>query len=117
MTGIIIEFDLFDGQLSLLQIFRNGEFVGFTSSTAYGFTLQKMVALGFVRHPSTIAGNPTPMDTAWLTDKSAKWSIDVAGDMVPVTAHLHPPNLPIITQVLCGSCDSKCIQWEGGGLH
>jgi len=79
-------------------IYRNGEFVGFVSSTAWGFTLQKMVALGFVRHPASIAGTPTPVHSAWLADKTAKWCLDVAGEMVPISAHLHPPNLPIITQ-------------------
>ena len=77
---------------------RNGDFVGFTSSTAYGFTLQKMVALGFVRHPDSIAGNLTPVDTKWLLDDDAKWAIDVNGEMIPVRAHLNPPNLPIIQQ-------------------
>lgn len=79
-------------------IYRNGEFVGFTSSTSYGFTLQKMVALGFVRHPSSLAGNMTPLDEDWLSDSEAKWAIDVNGVMIDVTAHLHPPNLPIIQQ-------------------
>ena len=77
---------------------RNGDFVGFTSSTAYGFTLQKMVALGFVRHPDSLTGNLTPVDTNWLLDEDAKWAIDVNGEMIPVTAHLNPPNLPIIQQ-------------------
>ena len=32
-------------------VYRNREWAGVVSSTAYGFTLRKMVALGFVRHP------------------------------------------------------------------
>lgn len=78
--------------------FRNGEFVGFLTSTAYGFTLHKMVALGFVQHPSTLAGQAAPVEPQWIVDKSAKWTIDIAGKQVPISAHLHPPNLPIITQ-------------------
>lgn len=57
-----------------------------------------MIALGFVQHPSTLAGARTPVDHHWVTDKSAHWTIDIAGKQVPITAHLHPPNLPIISQ-------------------
>jgi len=79
-------------------IYRNGEFVGSLTSTAYGFTLHKMVALGFIQHPSTLAGQPTAVDPHWVADRSATWTIDIAGKQVPISAHLHPPNLPIITQ-------------------
>ena len=57
-----------------------------------------MVALGFVRHPNTILGQPTPVEQQWLNDKSANWSIDIAGRQVAVSVHLHPPNMPIIIQ-------------------
>jgi hypothetical protein len=57
-----------------------------------------MIALGFVRHPSSMAGKMTPLDEDWLSDSTAKWAIDVNGEMISVTAHLHPPYLPIIQQ-------------------
>merc|ERR1719147_465707 len=79
-------------------VYRNNQFVGFTTSTAYGFTLHKMVALGFVQHPDTIAGNKIPLEANWIADKDVSWTIDIAGKMCPVTVHLHPPNMPIITQ-------------------
>jgi len=79
-------------------IYRDGEFVGFVTSTAYGFTLHKMVALGFVQHPSTLAGDKIPVEANWIADKDVTWTIDIAGKMCPVTVHLHPPNMPIITQ-------------------
>ena len=79
-------------------LFRNGEFVGFTTSSAYGFTLHKMIALGFIQHPSTLAGARTPVDSHWVSDKTAQWTIDIAGKQVPITAHLHPPAMPIISQ-------------------
>jgi len=79
-------------------VYRNNQFVGFTTSTAYGFTLHKMVALGFVQHPDTIAGGKMPVESSWITDKSASWSMDIAGKMFPVSVHIHPPALPIVTQ-------------------
>ena len=79
-------------------VYRNGEFVGFVTSTAYGFTLHKMVALGFVQHPSTLAGQPVPVQAAWVADRTASWTMDIAGRQVPISVHLHPPSLPIITQ-------------------
>jgi len=79
-------------------VYRNGEFVGFVTSTAYGFTLHKMVALGFVQHPLTLGGEKTPVEAAWIADRTASWTIDIAGKMCPVTVHLHPPKMPIITQ-------------------
>jgi len=80
-------------------VYRNDQFVGFTTSTAYGFTLRKMVALGFVQHPDTLSGaSKVPVDSSWITDKSTSWSIDIAGKIYPVSVHLHPPSLPIVTQ-------------------
>lgn len=57
-----------------------------------------MIALGFVRHPASMAGKMTPLDEDWLSDSTAKWAIDVNGEMISVTAHLNPPYLPIIQQ-------------------
>ena len=80
------------------SVYRNGEFVGSVTSSAYGFTLHKMVCLGFIQHPSTLRGERTPVETSWIGDKTAAWTIDIAGKMVPVTVHLHPPKMPIISQ-------------------
>merc|ERR1719167_877157 len=77
-------------------VYRNKEFVGFVTSTAYGFTLHKMVALGFVKHPSTMNGKKTQLENSWFEDPSAKWTIDIAGKQVKATIHLHSPQFPII---------------------
>merc|ERR1719427_146203 len=84
-------------------VYRDGEFVGSLTSTAYGFTLHKMVALGFVQHPASLRGELTRVDLAWLADKAASWTVDIAGKMVPVSVHLHPPKMPIITQESSGA--------------
>jgi len=80
------------------SVYRNGEFVGSVTSSAYGFTLHKMVALGFVKHPDTMKGEKTPVEAGWIGDRTASWTIDIAGKMCPVSVHLHPPKMPIISQ-------------------
>ena len=78
------------------SVYRNEEFVGSITSAAYGFTMQKMVALGFVKHPSTMNGKKTQLENSWFEDPSAKWTIDIAGKQVKATIHLHSPQFPII---------------------
>jgi len=78
------------------SVYRNGVFVGNVTSSAYGFTLHKMVALGFVQN--IVSGTPEIVDASWILDREAKWSIDICDRQVPVTVHLHPPKMPIITQ-------------------
>jgi len=88
-------------------VYRNGQFVGFVTSTAYGFTLHKMVALAFVQHPNTLAGGKVPVESSWVADKTASWKIDIAGKLYSVSVHLHPPNIPIITQDSLAAPDYK----------
>ena len=66
------------------------------TNSAFGFTLRKMVCLGFIKHPETIKGNPTLIDHRWLTDKKAVWTIDIVGRQVPATIHIHPPKIEVI---------------------
>ena len=80
------------------SIYRNEEFVGSVTSSAYGFTLNKMVALGFVKNKDPLTGELVPLDAGWINEKDTKWTIDIAGKMVPVSVHLHPPKMPIISQ-------------------
>ncbi len=94
-------------------VYRNGEYVGFVTNSAYGFTLHKMICLGFVQHPDTINGKEATIDLQWLLDKSAKWAINIAGKMVsanvnqrtrkihlrsllqiPCNMSPHPPKIP-----------------------
>jgi len=74
--------------------YRDGQYVGHSTNVAYGITLDKMVCLGFVQHPDTINGKPTVLDVNWLTDKQAKWEINVAGRMIPASVLVHPPKVP-----------------------
>lgn len=74
-------------------VYRNGESVGTVSSSAYGFTLRKMVALGFVRHPAS-----SPVTEDWILDPTAEWTISIAGKPFAASVHLEPPPLPVILQ-------------------
>ncbi len=75
-------------------VYRNGEYVGCLTNSAYGFTLKKMVCLGFVHHPDFFKGIPQVLETSWLLDRKAIWSVNIGGQMVPAQIHLHPPKIP-----------------------
>lgn len=75
-------------------LYRNGEYVGHVTNSAYGFTLEKMVCLGFVQHPDTFKGEPKVISNSWLLDRKASWAINIAGQMIPLAIHLHPPKIP-----------------------
>ena len=79
------------------SVYRNGKFVGTVTSSAYGFTLQKMVALGFVENRDTL-GKQIPVGADWINDKNVQWEIDIAGDKIPVSVHLHPPKKPRVSK-------------------
>ena len=63
-------------------LYRDGKYIGSVTNVAYGFTLKKMVCLGFIQHPDTISGKPTELENSWLLDRKANWSINIAGSMV-----------------------------------
>jgi len=81
-------------------VYRNGEVVGHVTSTAYGFTLHKMIALGFVQHPTTRAPGEemVTVEEDWIMDPAAKWTMCIAGKHFPVSVHVEPPPLPVIQQ-------------------
>ena len=45
-------------------LYRNGEYVGAVSNSAYGFTLEKMVCLGFIQHPDSFRGTPKILEVS-----------------------------------------------------
>ena len=53
-------------------LYRDGEYVGCVTNTAYGFTLEKMVCLGFVHHPDSFKGQPRILENSWLLDRKAE---------------------------------------------
>lgn len=69
-------------------IYRNGEFVGFTTSSCFGYTLNRLVCLGLVNGYEN--GQSVTINTDWLL-KNANYEIKVAGKLFPAKAHIYPP--------------------------
>ncbi|CAG5136045.1 unnamed protein product [Candidula unifasciata] len=65
-------------------IYRDGQFAGLTTTCGYGFTMDKMVCLGFV---SQIDENGEMLTQTsineWVMNKNAKYEIDIAGVRYP----------------------------------
>jgi pyruvate dehydrogenase phosphatase regulatory subunit len=73
-------------------IFRNGKFCGYTTSTTYGFTLEKQVCLGFVHNFDEKTGEKLPVTIDYLT-KNATYEVDIASKRYRAKIHVYPPNL------------------------
>src|ERR1700728_991717 len=79
-------------------IYRNGVFVGLTTSAGYAFTLDKMVCLGFITNPDPKTNQLNTVTTEYITDRNALYQIDIAGRRFNVHQSLHPPKLPSTVQ-------------------
>ena len=79
-------------------IYRNGKFTGTTTSSAYGFTLEKMICLGFVRdydeHDQRIIHKNI---NDFIMDKNAKYEIAIAGRRYPTEVRLYTPKTAYTT--------------------
>lgn len=85
--------DTFDADVDIWPwggepIYRNNHYVGNTTSSAFGFTLNQMVCLGFVRHHE--GKNVTPEYIL----RNGNFEIDIAGKRVAARASLQPPKMP-----------------------
>jgi len=67
-------------------IVRNGNPAGHVTSAAFGHTLGRAVALGYVNNPDGLA------DAAFI--RAGKYRIDVAGELYDATVHLRAPYDP-----------------------
>jgi len=63
-------------------------------SSRYGFTLERMVALGFIVNKDIKTGQNLPVTNEYVMSKDALYQIDVAGRRFTVRQSLHPPRLP-----------------------
>jgi 4-methylaminobutanoate oxidase (formaldehyde-forming) len=66
-------------------ILRDGRPVGDLRSAAYGYTLAAAVGLAWIQ-------DTVPIDPTYVA--SATWQIDIAGTLIPATAHLRTPYDP-----------------------
>uniref|UniRef100_A0A8D8PN36 Pyruvate dehydrogenase phosphatase regulatory subunit, mitochondrial n=1 Tax=Cacopsylla melanoneura TaxID=428564 RepID=A0A8D8PN36_9HEMI len=67
-------------------IYRDGEYVGTTTTTGYGFTFKKQVCLGFVRNRGQVVTSDYVL--------SGHYEVDIAGVRYPAKVNLHSPILP-----------------------
>lgn len=73
-------------------IFRNGQYCGMTTSTAYGFTLDRHVCLGYVEDIDPVSGKRNILTSDFIL-KNAKYEVDIAGKRFPCKAGVYPPML------------------------
>ena len=75
-------------------IYRNGQYCGTTTSTAFGYTLNKQVCLGYVHNIDTQTKQRDFIDSSFVTDKSVVYEVDIAGKRFRAKASLLPPKMP-----------------------
>jgi pyruvate dehydrogenase phosphatase regulatory subunit len=73
-------------------IYRNGKYCGSTTSTAYGFTLDRHVCLGYVQDLDNDTGEPKVITNDFIL-KNATFEVDIAGKRFPAKAGIYPPKL------------------------
>eukprot|EP00064_Thunnus_orientalis_P000623 superscaffoldBa00000033_g624 len=69
-------------------IFCNGQLAGTTTSSAYSYTLERHVCLGFVSPPPGPEGLPTPITPDFIN--RGDYEVDIAGQRYPAKAKLYP---------------------------
>ena len=73
-------------------IYRNGKFAGTATSTAYGFTLDRQVVLGYVSDIDEATGEQNYITNDFVL-KGARYEIDIAGEKFPAKVNIYPPTL------------------------
>lgn len=69
-------------------IYCNGQLAGTTTSSAYSYTLERHVCLGFVSPPPGPDGHPTPITPDFIN--RGDYEVDIAGQRYPAKAKLYP---------------------------
>uniref|UniRef100_A0A8B9Q5N1 Pyruvate dehydrogenase phosphatase regulatory subunit, mitochondrial n=1 Tax=Apteryx owenii TaxID=8824 RepID=A0A8B9Q5N1_APTOW len=69
-------------------IFRNGRYVGKTTSSAYSYTVERHVCLGFVQHFDEKTGEELVVTTDFINQ--GEYEIDIAGQRFQAKAKLYP---------------------------
>ena len=64
-------------------IMRNGALAGFVTSAAFGHTLGRPVAMGYVHR------DDAAIDAGWI--EAGRYEIDLAGELLPAKVHLRAP--------------------------
>lgn len=69
-------------------VYRNGQLAGTTTSSAYSYTLERHVCLGYVSPPPSSEGLPTPITPDFIN--RGDYEVDIAGQRYPAKAKLYP---------------------------
>lgn len=80
-------------------VYRNNEFVGTLTSCGYGFTVDKLVGLGFISRPETKNHKYSmkiKVTTDYIMDPSAVYQIDIAGRLFPAKPHVLAPTALVV---------------------
>ncbi|CAH0385101.1 unnamed protein product [Bemisia tabaci] len=72
-------------------IYRNGRYVGATTTTGYGYTFKQLVCLGFVRNFDDQGVRQRVTNDYIL---SGSYEVDIGGIRYPAKVNLHSPILP-----------------------
>ncbi|CAL1532543.1 unnamed protein product [Lymnaea stagnalis] len=77
-------------------IYRNGHYVGMTTTCGYGFTLEKMVCLGFIGEADSNGEFLVQKNiNEWVMSKGAKYEIDIAGVRFPAKPGIYTPKITV----------------------
>jgi len=63
----------------------------------YGFTLDKLICVGYIQHPGIAEGGSSgcPIVTnEFIMDRNAQYEIDIAGQRFMAKPHIHAPHIP-----------------------
>lgn len=71
-------------------VYRDGKFVGITTTTCYGYTLERQVCLGFVQHLDE-KNEPQVVTTDYVL--KGLYEVEIAGRRFPAKINLHSPHL------------------------
>ena len=69
-------------------VYRDGQLVGTTTSSAYSYTLERHVCLGFVSPPLGPEGAPAAITPDFIN--RGDYEVDIAGQRYPAKAKLYP---------------------------
>ncbi|XP_046389566.1 pyruvate dehydrogenase phosphatase regulatory subunit, mitochondrial [Ischnura elegans] len=72
-------------------IYRDGKYVGVTTTTGFGFTLGRQICLGFIQN---FDDNGIPQEVTNDYVMSGDYEVDIAGIRYSAKVNLHSPNLP-----------------------
>jgi len=73
-------------------VYRNGKFVGSTTSSSFGFKLDKMICLSFVRQYNENGERVLHKNmNEYILDRNAKYEIAIGGQMFEAEPRLYTP--------------------------